>query len=539
MQKRFHSALLRRDAWWAALLWAVGLIVVTQFSAVGFDTHHTGLLFRTALGVVDDRVLFRETFTQYGALTVYLHALGILLFGRRVRSILFVTALFYAGAYCLFFLLCRRFLPLSISFFSTGAAILLAPFFFWDFHPWSSVFSLFFLLLSTHALLFCIEKSTPWPPFWAGVFASLAFWARQPVGMVCVLGGVLLFCFFALLERRQASPRTALRQLAAFLCGTLVGLALFLVPIAATGALADFYRQSIAGMLTFAAERSGSGALGQILFCLFGAPLDSGKALWHSYLWALLPLCTLALCAWCLWRLLRVRAYERHPRSVLICCVMALGSWHQYYPVFCQRHWYWGGLVCILPTVLFLRLICLRLCKKEHTRQALCALLLFCVFGTGIFYRVTSGTQKLAQKREMVYYQSDTVPYLRGLWLRPAVAEHFDTLWQNVALLQTHFPDRNVVNLTDNAFYELLGEEFYSLYAPHTDSVYLHREQITADYIRRHRPIVIANHAPDSSYVLWRAATGDHADDHAAYHDLPADLYLPVELYDALPTDIK
>ena len=537
MQKSLRSTLTGQDALWAVLLWTLGLAVVWQFSIIGFDTHHTGLLFRTALDVASGKVLFAEVFTQYGALTVWLQALGILLLGPFVRSILFVTAVFYAGAYCLFFLLARRFLPRPLSLLATLFAIFLAPYFFWDFHPWSSVFSLFFALLCTHALLSCVEKLTPWPPFLGGLCSALAFWCRQPVGMVCVLSGVLLFAFFAYSDRRCGSPRTAWRQLLLFLGGTLAGLVCLLVPIAATGALADFYRQSLHGMLTFAAERSGSGVVGQMIFCLFGAPLDSGTALWYSYLWALLPLCTLALCVRSAWQILQVQRQEREPRLVLVCCVMALAAWHQYYPVFCQRHWYWGGLACILPTVLLLRLLCLRLCKKGPRQKALLCLLLLCVFGTGVFYRVASGTQKLARKQELIRYEGGAVPYLRGLWLDPEVVLHFDTLWESVALLHALFPDKNVVNLTQNAFYDLLGEDFYHLYAPHVSSVYATQAAITAHYIQSHRPIVIADHAPEG-YVLFRAAVGDHADDHAAYHDLPANLYLPAELLQALPGQV-
>ena len=513
----------------AALIFFLGLCVAFSFSRIGFDTHHTGLMFRTALGVARGGVLFAEVFTQYGALTVWLQAVGILLFGPFVDSILLVTALFYAGAYCLFFLLARRFLPRPLSFVSALLAICLAPYFFWEFHPWSSVFSLFFSLLCTHALCICAEKCTPWPPFWAGLCALLAFWCRQPVGLVLLFAGVVLFCFFALTGGEW-------RTLWRFLLGALVGMLVFLVPIAATGALADFYRQSLRQMLTFAAERSGTGvlgAIGQVIFCLFGAPLDSGSALWYSYLWALLPLYTLALGAWCVWQLLRGRQRDAQLRIALALILVALASWHQYYPVFCQRHWYWGGVLCIPPTVLLVRLIAEHLCKTEHLRRALCALLLLGIFGTGIAYRVHAGTKKLLQTSDMIRYESDTMPYLQGLWLDPEVVRHFDTLCAELSLLRSLFPDKNVVNLTQNAFYDLLGEDFYHLYAPHVHSVYTERAAITADYIQTHRPIVIANHAP-TGYVLYLAAVGDHADDHAAYHDLPANIYLPIEIYQAL-----
>ena len=89
-----------------------------------------------------------------------------------------------------------------------------------------------------------------------------------------------------------------------------------------------------------------------------------------------------------------------------------------------------------------------------------------------------------------------------------------------------------MINLTQNEFYGILGKPYYWQYA--SNCYYLDANAITADYIRTQRPIVIANAPPDNSYVLYHAAVGDHNDDWFDYHDLPAHIYIPIELFSAL-----
>ncbi len=58
------------------------LIVAAHFARLDPDWHHDGILFKPAVDVAAGLSLFKETFTQYGALTTYLQAGAIAIFGK-------------------------------------------------------------------------------------------------------------------------------------------------------------------------------------------------------------------------------------------------------------------------------------------------------------------------------------------------------------------------------------------------------------------------------------------------------------------------
>ena len=67
----------RRDALVASLLAAGLMALLFPLSRLGVDAHHDGIMLKPALDVLAGQVLFRDTFTQYGALTTYLQAAAL------------------------------------------------------------------------------------------------------------------------------------------------------------------------------------------------------------------------------------------------------------------------------------------------------------------------------------------------------------------------------------------------------------------------------------------------------------------------------
>ena len=52
-----------------------------SFAPLGVDAHHDGLMLKTAMDVQAGQRLFRDTFTQYGPLTTWIHAGALALWG--------------------------------------------------------------------------------------------------------------------------------------------------------------------------------------------------------------------------------------------------------------------------------------------------------------------------------------------------------------------------------------------------------------------------------------------------------------------------
>ena len=138
-----------------------------------------------------------------------LQALFLLILGRQVTSILFCTALFYALSYAMLYLVSRRFLSPSLSLIATAITLLLAPYYLSDFHPWSSVYALFFLLLSLYLSLLALDREGSrflLLTALSGLCAALVFWCRQPAGLVAILAGLICFGLPAVLTPVIAIP---------------------------------------------------------------------------------------------------------------------------------------------------------------------------------------------------------------------------------------------------------------------------------------------------------------------------------------------
>lgn len=554
--ERDRRAILRRliDPLIAIAIFAFSLPFVYQLAISGFDPHHSGLLYKGALDVANGKILFLETFTQYGALTTYVQALALLIGGKRVTSILFTTALFYAVNYLLLYRISRRFLNRALSVTAVLFTLFLAPFYYWVFHPWSSVYAITFLMLSLEMLLCFFERKGVSAQIFAGLSglsAVLSFWFRQPVGLVSVMAGFLCIGFFAVIHRRHADVRRRLLwSLLSFGIGALIALLAVLIPIIAMGALRDFARQSLGAMAGFAADRSNTdtfgvfGPIGMVLYDLFIAPLWNHQNLYLDGIFILLPVTALLIALGLAVRMIRATRkdpdFTPTPRDTLLVvfAVYAVANWHQYYPVDCYRHWSWGSFLCAPALFLLLRwgvAALLPRIKKPLFQKRLAypialtlALLLFCL--PNALPRMIAATDKLQSEREQGTYENEYYHHLDGLYLDAALTEHYDTLFESVHKLQTTFPDTNIINVTENGIYAVFGENFCPMFNNSGTSFYEEYPTWLAAYIESDRPILIGPEAP-ADYCLWVEIKGDGGDPHHIYHDMPANIYLPAELY--------
>ena len=544
--------------WREPLVYLAILVLTLPFvyalSKNGFDSHHTGLMYKGALDVTNGKILFSETFTQYGALTTYIQALFLLLFGKRVTSILLATALFYALDYLLLYRISRRFLSRTLSLAGTVITVFLAPFYFenWFFHPWSSVFAITFLLLSLDFLLLAFEKGKRSSFLFAalsGACASLSFWCRQPVGMVTVLAGILCIAFLALCQRK--TRRSLFVLLGVFLAGVAVGILLLLIPIAAMGAMKDFVRQSLGGMFTFASDRSTAenaglwGLCSHLFYSLFTSPFYNAYHIWIDPVWTLLPLAALVMALGVAVRMILAarKTGEFAPRDVLLLAygIFAVANWHQYYPVPCYRHWYWGGFLCVPIVLLFLQWGIAKLSarqrlaflKKPRVTPLVLALATLLLFGGNVGFRAVHAVKSAASMRENGVFEHPQYEHLNGLYLNDTMREHYTVLLDAVALLEKNFPDTNIINTTGNGIYAVFGENFCPMFNNSGDYFYEEYPTWLADYIAAEQPIVIGPEAP-AGYVLYLEIPGDGGDEFAASHNMPANIYLPAALYEAL-----
>lgn len=240
----------RRDIL-TALSLAAGLVVLLiPFARLGVDAHHDGIMLKPALDVLSGQVLFRDTFSQYGALTTYLQA-AALWFQPTLLSIRFLTVAAYAVTLFFLYAAWRMILPRSLAIVSCALFILFIPAYeknwldqYWMLVPWSSVFALMFQAIGLYALFRMIsgEQSARWGGLLGAAIAG-AFWCRQPVGVI--MAGCVAAIWIALWWTNWPPTGQSRRSILAGLLGGFGAVHVFLLSgILFSGAGAQWWYQN-------------------------------------------------------------------------------------------------------------------------------------------------------------------------------------------------------------------------------------------------------------------------------------------------------
>ncbi|MBI2814249.1 MAG: hypothetical protein HYX71_08185 [Opitutae bacterium] len=243
----------RRDVLAACMLAACLVALLLPLAPIGVDPHHDGIMMKPALDVLSGKVLFRDSFTQYGALTAYLQSLTL-----AVQPSLLAVRLMTVGAYAAT-LLClyaawRLVLPCSLTVVAGVLYLLFIPAYetdpwnheHWMLLPWSSVYAMMFQAAGLYALFRVIRGEQP--ERWGlvlGLACAAVFWCRQPVGVM--MTGSLIAIWPALhwtgWMPAQSSKRTILGRI---LVGFLALHAVLFGGLALSGALPAWWHQNIA-----------------------------------------------------------------------------------------------------------------------------------------------------------------------------------------------------------------------------------------------------------------------------------------------------
>lgn len=370
------------------------LAVTFYFAHLDPDWHHDGILFKPAVDVAAGLTLFKETFTQYGALTTYLQAGAITIFGEHLIVIRLQAALFLSLAGLFLYLIVSRSASRTIALISIGIWLLMSPYMISVFLPWSSIYALFFCLLGTWLIaLDATSRSRQRLRFLIQIFAgfvfSAAFWARQPYGMVfpVVLSYLAVFGF-----TKIQSWSDVLRSGLALSVGFLLGILLMLLWLWSEQAIDDWWLQSIVGARTFAEKRNTySDVLIHIIKSLFPAPGQVWRAN-GSWIWAILPALNLAILAFLIFFAALRKTLSDQQKILLVLALLGIGTWHQYYPVLSIAHTFFGATP-MFATVIIGIFISLPVTWSYLARAIIVVGFVGSLFGYDVLYRTNSGTK--------------------------------------------------------------------------------------------------------------------------------------------------
>lgn len=419
------------------------------FAVANVDTHHDGLMLKPALDVARGHMLFRDTFTQYGALTVYIQAAGITLLGENLLAIRATAVLAYATVAVLLWTILVRVVSRRIAGPVFVLWVALAPIYNQYFHSWSSVYALVFQLCGVICLWKYARNEGLRYLFLSGIMASLTFWSRQPVGVFTAAA----FGFGILWISMVRGMRTAeiSGQVTILLGGIAAGLAPFLLYFHAYGALQDFWLQSVVLGRSFATTVRGTGVRPIMtgLFiprCLLGSP-----ACW---IWGILPGVTVIVTVLYGVRTLAHREFTP-PATIRLFLLGLLGmaSWMQYYPVPEPSHFFWAATPMVPVLAVAVGTAVSRVRFFHRDRQLLFLWIAVLAFFT---VRTSEGMGRVLSAR----YTADFPETLQGVRL---AAEERTFYLQLTEVLGDYFsvlPEKTYINHSLDAMLVLLDPHY-------------------------------------------------------------------------------
>lgn len=479
--------------------------VISRFAPIGVDAHHDGLLFKPALDVAEGKMLFRDTFTQYGALTTLLQASALKIFGRYLLVIRLQTAFLYALTAYFLWLIWKRLIPQWLATVCGLIYIFMAPYFLdryftditpnfgWWFLPWSSVYALFFQVLSLYLLILFIEKRSRRYLAAAGASVALTMWAKQNVG-------ALLFCamsFFlvCLPLFTKASWKKFLADAKFFAAGFFAVNAFFAVWLALNHAFKDMWLQSVEFALLWRKHVVGTWSLHAILSSFFPGPLAFSST--PSYVWRTLPVACLILFVRTFLNYLWRGPLDTKQLVIFASVLVCLASWGQYYPVLCERHTYWASAPMIGVFAFFVW----DLVKNQFYvyRAAVALLAIALLFQADITRRIQGGAAKLGHEYVALEYpeilKGMKVPAYDALFLQ-RIASDIDDYFKI-------YPEGGVINYNMDALFPAFVENlsnFHPLYVswPNVELETLYQDYRAKfeKYAAEKKPIIISHTRP-------------------------------------------
>ena len=462
------------------IIFLITLIIAGYFSTIGADPHHDGILFKPAIDLATGKILFKESFTQYGALTTMIQALALKIFGSNLITIKLLTAFFYALISVLLYFISKRFLPKSILFTSLLIWLFTAPYYLVTFLPWSSVYALFFQLLTIYLFIIFFEKKSLKYLILASVSTALIFWCRQPVGVFTFLA--IVFYFIYLYFTKQIKYKTFDRYLSHFIIVNFLISLIFILYFTLNHSVIDWWKQSI--LLTFIwGENTSNGFdISKTIYSLLPTSNSSLS------IWALIPISTILL------------LITNHKNKLLLLPIfVGLASWLQYYPVADIRHQYWAATPMIPLFCLFIYQLCQRFIFSnfnltKNVVKLFTILIIIIIFLPDLSNHIKQGIIKINTNYQ--YVEQPAV--LKGIKLNPAEAEYYQYMSQKITDYFQKNPQGNVITNGPNALYLTFDSRIKNIHPMYvywpmvSNAFYPNYISTQNNYLEKEKPLFIS-----------------------------------------------
>lgn len=475
---------------YAATIFLSVFFISSIFSRLSVDPHHDGIMFKPALDVAMGKILFLDTFTQYGALTTLIQAWAIQIFGPYVVVIKILTAFFYACEAVLLWLIWRYILPTWLATLSIILWALLLPFYVAVAFPWSTVYATVFQLVSLLSIIKFLKSSKEHYLFTAGIFAALVFWCRQPLGVICLLS--IISYFILIILAKPIYFKESIRKLLIYLLGSILVFFIFIIWIIYNGAFDDFWLQSIKFSLLFN-DAYGPKSFLELLSIFFPYPYSN----WNpGYIYDLLPLSSLILFSIVIYRIFITKIITQNNQIILLITICSLAGWHIYYPFpdFMKASWGSSLMVGAFSYLIYL-LINIR---NNLKKNIVVIILLFIIYMPYVYNKIPQATLYFKATNVKIKYPT----ILRGLLLNQEQAYNLSEISYYI---DDYFLTHNnfFINVTTDALYSTFTDNSRNFHPAHVKwtllqyRIYPNYQKALLEYVNQYKPLLLVYLPPN------------------------------------------
>lgn len=477
------------------------LAVLTFFwfgwlSQFGWDPHHDGIITKPAIDVANGGQVFVDTFSQYGAVMIWLQAGVVRLFGESLLAIRLSSVAFLSIAVFFLNLSLMRVVPRTIALVAVLAWLVMN-----DAHThvtlaWSSVYLMGIQGVILFLVVLCFQARAERLVFWLviGALVGLMFFIRMPQGLAHMLAFTLSLTLSPLVRPDHFRFRPNMYALLALFAGLGGVFALVIWVIIRMGAYNDFVLQMFEMARVFPrmialAWDGQEYNTANFLYSAFNALFPRN----YDMIWLGLALGTVLAFLWLVAPQRWIKPHRDWP-ALLAFTTVAVASWSQYFPIAEPRHFYWASMPMMGPFIVVLMHLMQRWITARFATIGTFAVLALFLANTvpkraGIVYnRVTSHTAPIEHQPRL----------LRGLYFPPDKHAELTELAGTLETLRQRMPDRPVVVTGYEPIYVNFVDwtpNWHPVYVSYDIAlaVYPSYQRDLADYIANDAPILVTN----------------------------------------------
>jgi len=198
---------------------------------------------------------------------------------------------------------------------------------------------------------------------------------------------------------------------------------------------------------------------------------------------------------------LKLKKYaSKKEMMLLFFVVIAISSWHQYYPVPCIRHIYWacGIMIGIFVYCIYNTLDEAKISKKSLSILLIMVLCLF--FYNDTSYRIRAGVYR--HRANLVTI--DFGYHLNGMRVDDETYSFLYEYFAYIELLKQEFPNKQFINFTRDGFFGItFNENLTNMTVNWGNVVYYDYLNNVQALINSYKPIIISTvHIDVQGYVL-------------------------------------